>query len=488
MTAPLKQSAASAPPLLHVSFETMPGARQEFQFDRTFRIGRVEECDVCIKNDYVSRSHVEVAFESGQWRFRDLGSSNGVFIDGQRVEGGEVNPATVIRLGIGGPHVSLKADAPKPAAAPKPEADVAHYIDHYFSPKSGEPAGDHTIMVRQAFSKVQKKQRWRYGWVIGVVALMAVGAGTYALFLHQQASKQKALAENLFYSMKSLDLDIANVEKLVINSGSQQGQAEIHKYQNRRKDMEKNYDQFLSALHVYDAKITPQQRLIMRVARIFGECELAMPADFESEINVYIQKWKGSGRLARALKLAQANGYTTKIAQDFLDNDLPPQFFYLALQESDFDQFISGPMTRKGIAKGMWQFIPETAVKYGLHIGPLADLRRPDPGDDRHHWDRATHAAVSYIKDLYSTDAQASGFLVMACYNWGEGYVLPLVQKMPANPKDRNFWKLLSVYKDKFPKETYDYVFYIVSAAVIGENPRLFGFDFDNPLAQLESK
>ena len=31
-------------------------------------------------------------------------------------------------------------------------------------------------------------------------------------------------------------------------------------------------------------------------------------------------------------------------------------------------------MTYKGIAKGMWQFIPETAVKYGLRIGPLADL------------------------------------------------------------------------------------------------------------------
>jgi hypothetical protein len=32
------------------------------------------------------------------------------------------------------------------------------------------------------------------------------------------------------------------------------------------------------------------------------------------------------------------------------------------------------------------------------------------------------------------------------------------------------------------PPETYNYVFYIVSAAVIGENPRLFGFNFNNPL------
>jgi hypothetical protein len=57
---------------------------------------------------------------------------------------------------------------------------------------------------------------------------------------------------------------------------------------------------------------------------------------------------------------------------------------------------------------------------------------------------------------------------------------------MPENPRDRNFWRLLTQYKDEIPKDTYDYVFRIISAAVIGENPRLFGFDFDNPLAHIE--
>jgi len=116
------------------------------------------------------------------------------------------------------------------------------------------------------------------------------------------------------------------------------------------------------------------------------------------------------------------------------------------------------------------------------------DLPRADPGDDRNNWERATKAAARYLKDLYSTDAQASGFLVMACYNWGERSVLPLVQSMPQNPRERNFWKLLSKYRDKIPPETYEYVFHIASAAVIGEDPRFFGFDFDNPLVHQESK
>jgi membrane-bound lytic murein transglycosylase D len=152
------------------------------------------------------------------------------------------------------------------------------------------------------------------------------------------------------------------------------------------------------------------------------------------------------------------------------------------MQESNFDQYVSGPMTRMGIAKGMWQFIPQTATKYGLKLGPLMDLPRLDVGDERHDFVKETGAASRYLRDLYTTDAQASGLLVMACYNWGEDYVLPLVRSLPANPKERNFWKLLEKDREKIPKETYDYVFYIFSAAVIGENPRLFGFDFDNPL------
>src|SRR5271165_6693541 len=213
-----------------------------------------------------------------------------------------------------------------------------------------------------------------------------------------------------------------------------------------------------------------------------------MPPDFVAEVNRYVKLWQSSARLPKAVNTAKINGYTSTISQELLAQQLPPQFFYLALQESNFDPYVSGPVTRKGIAKGMWQFIPETAFKYGLHLGPLVDLRRPDPADDRHHYDKETKAAAAYLKDLYSTDAQASGLLVMACYNWGEDQVLPLVRSLPANPRERNFWRLLADHRDKIPQETYDYVFYIVSAAVIGENPRLFGFDFDNPLGDLGSE
>ena len=502
------------PPLLRVTAGPTGGERATFRFRLSFRIGRQDDCEVCIKDDYVSRYHAEVVFEEGLWWVRDLGSANGVYVGGQRVPKAPIRGTATVRLGVYGPEVIFETETARiavaqPAApeskpdtkrqeravtAPAPRPDSGHtvsrYIEHYFGSKSqgdDAPAGQHTMYIRRAFEQVQTQQKRRYGRAIAVLALLALGAAAYALYEHEEVRKQTVMASDLFYAMKALDLDMASMQHVVAEPHSPVAAQEMETYRNRHQELEKNYDQFLASLHVYSPKMSEQQRLVLRVARIFGECELDMPRGFSDEVNKYIKRWQGSSRLKTAVQKATASGYASTISKEMLAQGLPPQFFYLALEESDFDPYISGPKTRSGVPKGMWQFTPQTAVKYGLHLGPLVDLQRPDPGDDRDHPDRSTRAAAKYLKDLYSTDAQASGFLVMACYNWGESQMLPLVRSMPANPKQRNFWKLLANHRERIPHETYDYVFSIVSAAVIGENPRLFGFDFDNPLVGAEA-
>jgi pSer/pThr/pTyr-binding forkhead associated (FHA) protein len=491
------------------------GRRRSFTFDRRFRVGRAAECEVCVENDFVSRVHAEVLFEDGAWWIRDLHSSNGLYLEGRRVDRAALTQATTIQVGTGGPDLVFEpqVQVPEPFAFSEPDplkpqlsitpgegldqgnaatggdTILGKYVQHYFSQSGdGTTAGERTLYVRRAFARVQLQQKRRYSQIIAVLALLAIGTAGYTVYERRQLQKQRALAEDLFYSMKSLDLDIAGLEKMAARSGSPQGAQMARQSASRRREMENTYNQYLANLHLYDNRMTERQRTILRVARIFGECELNMPRDFEAEVNKYIKYWQQSDRLANAIRTAQDNGYAQTISKDLLDQGLPPQFFYLALQESNFDRYANGPKTRKGIAKGMWQFVPETAAKYGLRLGPLVDLRRPDPGDERDQYQKATKAAAQYLKDLYSTDAQASGFLVMACYNWGEGQVLPLVRSMPANPRERNFWRLLARHRAQLPQETYDYVFYIVSAATIGENPRLFGFNFDNPLANLEDR
>jgi membrane-bound lytic murein transglycosylase D len=466
-------------------------APQDYSFQKPFRIGRTEECDVCIKNEFVSRVHAAVSLENGEWWLSDLNSSNGVYLGLNPIPSLQLHEGTAVRLGVRGPE--LRFGIIKPVVvqhlAADPKAVKSAYAQHYFGKGDQQrAAGEHTMLIRTVFAEVQKKQKRKYGGVIAALAVFLLCLGGFALYEHQQVSKQRGMAEAMFYSMKNLDIEIANLQDAVKTSNNQQGLDQFKRIEAQRREMESSYDHYLAGLHVYDPKMSEQDRTVLRVARIFGECELDMPPDFVTEVNRYIKLWQSSGRLQNAVARARANNYPATISHELLAEGLPPQFFYLALQESDFDPYISGPPTRKGIAKGMWQFIPETAVKYGMHLGPLVDMARPDTLDDRHHYEIETVAAAHYLKDLYGSDAQGSGLLVMACYNWGEDYVLPLVRSMPLNPRERNFWALLQNHRDKIPKETYDYVFYIVSAAVIGENPRLFGFNFDNPLANLKAE
>ncbi|MEP7384487.1 MAG: transglycosylase SLT domain-containing protein [Gemmatimonadota bacterium] len=108
-----------------------------------------------------------------------------------------------------------------------------------------------------------------------------------------------------------------------------------------------------------------------------------------------------------------------------------------------------------------------------------AGERTYDPSDERYDVSKATAAAVRYLEDIYTTDAQASGRLVMASYNMGETRLRRLIRSMPESPAERNFWALVARHRKEIPPETYDYVFRILSAAVIGATPRMFGFDLD---------
>jgi hypothetical protein len=460
--------------------------RSEYEFRQNFQIGRDESCEIQLKDEGISRVHSELFLKNDQWWIKDLNSTNGIYLEGEKIKELPLNKNETIVFGVDSAVLSFYPEGRASAEMTMKDRppSVNHYVEHYFADKPKEGMGQHTRMIRDAFQIVQKKHKSRYYLIIAVIAILFVLAGLYGFQKHRQVQKQQLLAEGIFYSMKSLELDMAKLKEGAERSRDMQAISEVEEYRMRQTEMSENYDQFLRELQVYDeSKLEETDQLILRVARIFGECELTMPKDFVGEVKNYIIKWQSTSRLENAISRARENGYTDKVARIFLKQDLPPQFFYLALQESDFRLKTIGPRTRYGIAKGIWQFIPQTALKYGLLTGPLVEMERYDPRDERFDFEKATQAAAKYIRDIYNTDAQASGLLVIASYNWGERKVVTFIDNMPRNPRERNFWELLKNYREYFPSETYNYVFYIVSAAVIGENPKLFGFEFDNPLA-----
>lgn len=482
-------------PVLHVC---MPDGRV-FRFTHTFKVGRDPECDLRVQHPKVSRVHLEVSYRDGRWRIEDAKSANGMFVDGQRVRSGTVDDALTVSMGADGPSLMFELNprgqtgrgtagaAPTIQDARDDNALLADLEKKYFgSGGATSPAGGRTVMIRRAFERVHKKQRRRLVWTVAAFTLLLLAAGVHSVYRARQLARQQELAQLFFYDMKALDVAIANIERRLGDSGDKEIQAQVASQRERRRQMDSTYDSYLQALNIYDSRLSAEDRLILRVTRRFGECELGAPDEYMRLVKSYIRKWQASPRFATAIDRATRMGYTARIAEEFINQNLPPQFFYLALQESDFDAFTSGPPTKWGFAKGMWQFIPDTAKRYGLAVGPLVDVPKPDVRDDRHDWQKATRAAARYIKDIYSTDAQASGLLVMASYNWGENRVINLLRSMPPNPADRNFWKVLA--RERVPDETYKYVFNIVSAAVIGEDPRLFGLPFDNPLAPYDDQ
>ena len=335
------------------------------------------------------------------------------------------------------------------------------------------------MLFRQAYHTVRKRERRRYWVIIGAVALvlaLALGALYYQTQRVRKLEDLHASAENVFYTARMIDIQLSKLQSRLGPASA----AQLAELRRQEQQMDAIYDGFMDELGLSRGKLTEEEWLIYTVARRFGECTVSMPKGFVETVKRYIGYWRRTPLYASSIRRAQLNAYPVLIREAMLEEGMPPQFFYLALQESGFNKDICGPATASGIAKGMWQFIPATAYKYSLRTGPLVDVRRADPLDDRHDARKSTRAAARYLHDLYQGDAQASGLLVMACYNWKETRIREMLKKMPENPRDRNFWKLLGA--NMIPQETYDYVFSIIAAAVIGENPRLFGFDFDNPL------
>jgi hypothetical protein len=62
-------------------------------------LGRSRDCDIRIEDPNVSRRHAEVVLEDGGWWIVDLGSTNGVEVNGERVDRARLDPGDQIVLG-----------------------------------------------------------------------------------------------------------------------------------------------------------------------------------------------------------------------------------------------------------------------------------------------------------------------------------------------------------------------------------------------------
>lgn len=106
---------------LLVLTESLKGLAHELKVERT-TVGRVEDNTFHIAEASISSHHAEILLKGNDVVVKDLNSTNGTFINGERVTEAVLKPGQTLRLG----QVEMKLDGP--AAASKKQLDATMVI------------------------------------------------------------------------------------------------------------------------------------------------------------------------------------------------------------------------------------------------------------------------------------------------------------------------------------------------------------------------
>lgn len=152
-----------------------------------------------------------------------------------------------------------------------------------------------------------------------------------------------------------------------------------------------------------------------------------------------------------ALILKRANRVFPIIEPILQQYGVPDDFKYLAVIESGLINAVS-----PSGAKGVWQFMPDTAKESGMEVNDIVD--------ERYHLEKSTEAACKYF--LAAKQRFGSWTLAAASYNGG----------MNGLSKKLDEQKVANYYDLGLTEETSRYVFRILALKEIMKQPAKYGF------------
>jgi len=446
----------------------------------TAHIGRNPANEIVVQGPQaavVSLYHAEIFRDGAGYRIRDAGSTNGTFLDGERIGDAALRPQAVVQLGRDGPEFTFLVEEtgpseldrtvaipkgallPQARSTPEPEAGGhdALLSDAVMRARRAraEGFGNQTMtLMRDALRRALRRSHRRLRLVIGVLASALVLVSAFGSWKIAQLKREKTL----------IDKKIQEIEKLLENPETPDQAdrliSQLSAYQNQAESLERNLLYRLTASE-RGAFVTHEIRAVMAE---FGAEVYSVPPEFTERVNYHIQQYQGPDRPLMARALNQARGKVDIMRRILEEEKLPPDLAYVPLVESALSP---GQASGAGAA-GPWQFTPATAREYGLRVDGQVD--------ERHDLQKSTRAGCRYLRKLIlDFGAGSSVMLVLAAYNVGPTKVKQAVMKAVQDPiKQRNFWYL---YRARLlPSETREYVPKVFAAIILSRNPERFGF------------
>lgn len=152
------------------------------------------------------------------------------------------------------------------------------------------------------------------------------------------------------------------------------------------------------------------------------------------------------------LMIKRANRYFPIVEPILKECGVPDDLKYLMVIESNLSPTAKSPAG----AAGLWQFMQATGREYGLEVNVNID--------ERYNIEKATRAACDYLKESYAL--YGNWMTVAASYNAGQnGISRRLEQQGVTSAMD--LWLV---------EETSRYMFRILAAKTVLENPKAYGF------------
>ena len=211
-----------------------------------------------------------------------------------------------------------------------------------------------------------------------------------------------------------------------------------------------------------------------RISNMMGDRPVKLSDDAVRYIKTYVDRYVAKMDLSATDRVVantrsmyeRAPQYVPLIARSFAARKVPVIIgIYLPVIESGYRHCFES--TQGG--KGLYQFLPSTAAIYGVARDEMCDVEKVAP------------AAAHYIADRMAElgeDSQ-SVTLVLVSYNTGAEWVRESLRQLRGSENyERNFWTLFANRErlnENFRKETVGYVPSFFAAAIIGENPQVFG-------------